>query len=173
MLGVARRAERLRTALATLGVMPADFALALGAVSQMRTRTSGNTAIPCPVCEELLVSGRHTSLRDVSHTRTFETTALDTFNYCIQHAVLSVIIPLLRVKAEVPPEGPDGKGGWEVAAFLFGRADGEHRAGSLAHYLVGLGPSRFLSRGFVDVMKPENDKVRIPSGGSFQDFFRG
>jgi hypothetical protein len=62
MLRVARRAERLATTLAILRVMPADCAAALGAVSQMRTHTSFDTATPHRVDCVVLVSGRHTSL---------------------------------------------------------------------------------------------------------------
>lgn len=63
MVRVARWAERLATTLAILRVMPADFAAALGAVSQMRTHTSGDTAIPHRADCVVLFSGRHASLR--------------------------------------------------------------------------------------------------------------
>ena len=56
MLCVARRAEHLGTTLAILRVMPADFAAALGAVSQMRTHTSGDLARPHRVDCVVLVS---------------------------------------------------------------------------------------------------------------------
>jgi len=46
MFDVACGAERLGATLAILRVMPTDFAAAPGAVSQMGTRTSGDTAIP-------------------------------------------------------------------------------------------------------------------------------
>ena len=62
MLDVAGWAERLGTTVAILRVMPADFVAALGAVSQMRTHTSGDTATPHRVDWVVLVSGRHTLL---------------------------------------------------------------------------------------------------------------
>jgi hypothetical protein len=63
MFGVARRAERLGTTLAKLRMMPADFAVALGALRQMRTHTSSDSALLRRVDCVVLVSGRrHTSL---------------------------------------------------------------------------------------------------------------
>ena len=62
MLDVARRAERLAATLAILRVMAADFAAALGALGQMRTPTSGDTAIPRRANGVILTSGRHTLL---------------------------------------------------------------------------------------------------------------
>ena len=57
------------------------------------------------------------------------------------------------------------------AIALYGCADGEHGAAGFADYLVGPSPSSFRSRGFVDVMKSQNDEVRIPSGRGPQDSF--
>jgi hypothetical protein len=51
-------------------------------------------------------------------------------------------LPLLIVTAEVG-RGWDGKGVRELE--VSGRANGEHRAASFAHYLVGFSPGRLCS----------------------------
>ena len=63
VFGVAGRAERLGTTLAKLRMMPADFAVALVALRQMRTHTSSDSALLRRVdCVVLVLGRRHTSL---------------------------------------------------------------------------------------------------------------
>ena len=94
MFGVAGRAEGLGTTLAKLRMMPADFAVAVGALRQMRAHTSTDSALLRRVDGVVLVLGRrHISLswRTGAKPGVGEKVAFDASNYCISGVVPSQI----------------------------------------------------------------------------------